>query len=745
MNKLLTLLFLLLSGLSFGQEEDVPFDKRLFPNQKEAFMDAVKEIKEGDYHFFDGTSSDLTLALRHYLYAQDFNPYSSVLNFKIGVCYLNSNHKFNALEHLKFAYKVNPDVDENIKFYLAQAHQLAGEFDTAIYYYQEFKDQINPNDQGQRAFINKKIQECRTGQELKESPIRVWIDNLGDSINTEYPEFSPVISADNRVLFFTGRRPDSEGGKKDQTGFHYEDVYVSKREYGGDWQTSENIGDPVNTESHDATVGLSPDGKSLLTYKGINSKNGDIFITKELEDGTWAEPVSIGDNINTKYHESSASLSFDEKTLFFVSDQPGGFGQHDIYVSYWDEEKSEWGKPYNLGPTINTEFEEKGVFFHPDNKTLYFSSNGHNNMGGLDIFKTEFNSETGEWSEPENIGYPINTPDDDIYFVVTGNERYAYYSSFREDGFGEKDIYQITFLGERKNSLLADADLMDTEFLEEESSDLATSDGTSHTDNNTDNNQNNNQNNTDNNQNNTDNNNQNNTDNNQNNTDNNQNNNTEDKNRNMIIKGHVKDCKTSSGIQANIVMVNNETGARREITSNPDGSYEVIVEAGESYAFTVSSPSYNIDSKSISTTRKDKNTERVVNFELCPPSQGSTFTLRNIYFDFDKYGLRDKSVADLNLLAQVMKENPNMIIELGGHTDTRGSSEYNEILSLNRAKVAKEYLVKKGIDPKRIYVRGYGEKEPEIPDSEIAKLQGRKAKNDAHQQNRRTVVTIIRN
>jgi outer membrane protein OmpA-like peptidoglycan-associated protein len=723
MKKLLLLTFLAISCIIHAQDKDIPFDKRLFPNQKSEFQDAVQQIKEGNFNFFDGTTSDLPLALTHYLRAQEFNPYSSVLNFKIGVCYLNSSHKFHALEHLQFAYKVNPGVDENIKFYLAQSYQLAAQFDTAVIYYREFKDEIKQGDQAQRAFINKKIQECRTGKSLQEKPVRVWIDNLGDSINTKYPEFSPVISADNRVIFFTARRPDSEGGKKDKTGFHYEDIYVSNRSFGGQWGGSTNLGQPVNTGTHDATVGLAPDGKSLLTYKGINSKNGDIFITRELEDGSWEDPKSIGDNINTKYHESSASLSFDEKTLFFVSDQPGGFGQHDIYISNWDEENSEWGPPENLGPTINTEFEEKGVFFHPDNRTLYFSSNGHHNMGGLDIFKTVFNSETGEWSKPENIGYPINTPDDDIYFVVTGNERYAYYSSFREDGFGEKDIYKITFLGDKKFSLLADADLLDTEFLVEESSDIVSSNGNNNGNDNSNNNGN---------------------DNNNNGNDN-SNNNNNDKDRKMIIKGSVKDCKTLSGLQANIIMTNSDTGEKKEFKSNPNGTYEVVVKAGESYAFTVSSPHYTLSSKSLSTSKKEGNTEKILNFELCPPEAGTDFTLRNIYFDFDKYGLRNKAQTDLDQLVKVMKENPNMIIELGGHTDSRGDAGYNKALSENRAEVARDYLVRKGIDAKRIYVRGYGESELEINDSEISKLRGRKAKNEAHQQNRRTVITVIRN
>lgn len=707
MKKLLIILSILFTVQLIAQDKDIPFDKRLFEDQKDGFSDAVKEIKLGDFHFFDGTNADLPLALSHYLKAQEFNPYSSVLNFKIGVCFLNSNKKFNSLEYLKFAYKVNPEVDENIKFYLAQAYQLHSEFDTAIVFYREFKDGIREGDEAQRFFINKKISECRNGQKLKAEPIRVWIDNLGDSINTEYPEFSPVISADNRVLFFTARRPDSYGGKVDQTGYHFEDIYVASRSYGGEWSSAKNIGEPVNTESHDATVGLAPDGKSLLTYKGINSKNGDVLITREKEDGTWEKPESLGAAINTKNHESSASLSFDEKTLFFVSDQPGGFGQHDIYVSYWDEDAGQWGAAENLGATINTEYEEKGVFFHPDNKTLYFSSNGHNNIGGLDIFKAEFDAETGEWSKPENIGYPINTPDDDIYFVVTGNERYAYYSSYRADGYGEKDIYLITFLGDKKDALLADANLMDTDFMWEESSDVVDAGGdTSTTVNIIEN---------------------------------------FEELKTVEISGRVIDGKTKSGLSANISITNTKTNQNVDITTSPDGYYTAIVDAGYSYGMTATATEhYTISSKNISTTKKDAGTQKKVDFELFPPVQGESFTLRNIYFDFDKFGLRQQSVDELNKLVKVMQDHPTMVIELGGHTDTRGDSGYNQILSENRAKVAKDYLVKRGIDASRIQTKGYGESQPEISDAEIDKIKGRNAKNEAHQKNRRTVVTVIR-
>ena len=155
-------------------------------------------------------------------------------------------------------------------------------------------------------------------------------------------------------------------------------------------------------------------------------------------------------NINTSYHESSACYSPDGKSVYFVTDKPdGGLGDRDIYISNKDE-KGKWGKAINLGPTINTQYGEEGVFIHPDGKTLYFSSQGHKSMGGYDIFKSVLNTETKVWSEPENIGYPVNTPDDDVFFVTSASGKHGYYASFNATGYGEKDIYMVTFLGLEK-------------------------------------------------------------------------------------------------------------------------------------------------------------------------------------------------------------------------------------------------------------------------------------------------------
>src|SRR5690606_24474694 len=198
---------------------------------------------------------------------------------------------------------------------------------------------------------------------------------------------------------------------------------------------------PINNAYHNSNLAISADVSTLFLFN--DEGNGDIYFS-DLIDGKWSVPQPLPGIINSSFQEKSITISSDEKTLYFSSDRPGGYGGLDIYKATLDS-KGDWSNVKNLGPIINTEFDDDGPFIDYDGVTFYFSSKGHKGMGGHDIFKSVFNPQSNEWSEPQNLGYPINTPDDDIYFVASPkDDKRAYYSSVREDGMGYTDIYMIT-------------------------------------------------------------------------------------------------------------------------------------------------------------------------------------------------------------------------------------------------------------------------------------------------------------
>jgi len=243
------------------------------------------------------------------------------------------------------------------------------------------------------------------------------------------------------------RRSDTKGkGRDNYDHGYYEDIYISTYdEKTNSWSPAEGIKGRMNTVFHDACMSISPDGNEIFVYKNVPNKtrSGDIYVSRKGPTGKWTKPQPLPNKtINTSYFESSACLSADGNILYFVSERKKGYGHGDIYMSKRITRK-EWGVPINLGPQINTDKDEIGVFIHPDGKTLFFSSKGHNSIGGYDIFRSV--NKDGKWSVPENLGYPINTTGDDAHFVMTTDNKTGYYASLRADGFGEKDIYEISF------------------------------------------------------------------------------------------------------------------------------------------------------------------------------------------------------------------------------------------------------------------------------------------------------------
>ncbi len=395
----------------------------------------------------------------------DNNKGNADVNYKAGLCYLNiGNERAKALPYLKEAEKgISKNYDPysfleknapiETYYYLAKAYHVNEKIKEAADTYVLYKEKANKKHILQpKADLG--IAQVAVAEKMIKDPKNFLISNIGSTINTEYDEYSPVVTLDESAMFFTTRRLRKDSSNAGifsiQDGKYYEDVYVSYKDLKtGEWMEPEilkNISraSRKQADKNEATISVSGDGQQLFIYKG-GVNNGDIYVSQREGDG-YGVPVSLGKgeplaDINTDNWETHATISADGRTLYFVSDRPGGLGGRDIYRSV-KLPTGQWSKALNLGAPINTPYDEDAPFFHPDGKTLYYSSNGKKSMGGFDIFFS-INIEGDKWSEPFNIGYPLNSVNDDIFFTTTADGQRGFFSSAKAGGMGEKDIYTI--------------------------------------------------------------------------------------------------------------------------------------------------------------------------------------------------------------------------------------------------------------------------------------------------------------
>ncbi|MBL4703160.1 MAG: PD40 domain-containing protein [Flavobacteriales bacterium] len=358
--------------------------------------------------------------------------------YGVGVCLINTRGD----EKKSFSYLEKGLSAENMNSYYwyGRSMHLQHHFDKAVESYMAYKNKPTELIQAQEA--DRQIAKSRMAARLIDQPRKVEVLNLGTSINTNYQESVPLITSDESVIYFTSRRANGTSSDKDPTGQYYQDIYYSEKTSDG-WTAPQNMGSVINSNTHDATVGLSSNGNVMITYRtNPNVVGGDLYITENSE-GIWSDPKKLGKNINTEYQEPSASISSDEQTMYFSSTRPGGYGGMDIYKVIKLPNGS-WSLPQNLGPEINTVYDEDAPFISVDSKTIYFSSKGHPGIGGFDVFKSKILKD-GSFSTPENLGFPINSVEHDIYFTINADERVAYYSSDMDGGYGDQDIYRIIF------------------------------------------------------------------------------------------------------------------------------------------------------------------------------------------------------------------------------------------------------------------------------------------------------------
>jgi outer membrane protein OmpA-like peptidoglycan-associated protein len=580
-------------------------------------------------------------------------------NYMAGVTTLQSIDKGSAKQYFLRVLELDPEYSFDILYKIGQAYHFDYEFDDAINYYSRYKQKLAGSSNMPAAEFatadeaERKIYECEQGKIMVEFPENVEIANVGPEINSDMADYAPVVNQQETMLIFTSRRkkgnlnPDVASDN-----YPFEDIFVSTKT-GTTWSVAENIGQPINTLYHDSNVGLSKDGNSLYIYKDDNG--GDIFEAKRDETGQWSEPKPMGKPINTAYAETTVSLTPDGNTLFFASNREGGIGGLDIWLTHKDK-KGNWDDPINLGSEINTPYDEDGPFIGYDGKTLFFSSAGGEGMGGFDIYRVVYDSAANGWEAPENMGYPINTPDHDIYFVPTKDGKDAFYSSVRDDGYGNSDIYMLRIpevLQHQEQTAKPTVTLKvqvydDNNDLVDAMLQLSRPDGSE----------------------------------------------------------KLTSSRTAKG-EYNFVSGSSEA---RDL--------QLMVSSGgfESQQLAIVFPAVGEESssisKSVTLSRTQPPPPPVPPVVVRKPTTGGGTKLRNIYFSYNRSFIKKEYNDKVDKAAEYLKSHPSEKILLVGHSDLIGAEKYNIGLSKKRASNVKKALVAKGIAASRIQIKGEGYKYP---------------------------------
>lgn len=821
MKRTLTVIIMfLLPALMWAQS--VEFKKQNFPNDPKGFDKAVSSYNKG-LDFYQRGPRYFEQSLKYLLEANQFNPNNSDLNYAIGSIYNALNLKGEAAEYYKKAAQLNPKFQKEGQRLTAENFQLDMQLDRAITEYREYIDLLKQEAvksnkkkkteiDAEIAEIERKIVECNNAKMITKDTVSIVIINIGKGVNSKYPEYSAVVTADEKNMYFTSRRSSTTGGAiPNGDVFYYEDIYQSTKGADGRWGTARNVKGLINTKDHEGTVAISPDGKKMIIYRYKN--NGDLYEAELAEGGTWGLPKSL-EGINSKQRETHATYSPDGKTIYFVSDNPAyGAKGLDIFKSVYDESGKKWSAPERLPETINTDADEDGVFIDAEGKYMYFSSKGHNSIGGYDVFKSEFVN--GAPGPAVNMGYPVNSPADEVFFIAMPGGKKAYFNSARKGGFGEKDIYTMlllqdleltlngTVFDKSNNTVIKNATIQITknntpleltypnpgnysgsvlaankykavvtapgyeEQIEFFTATMVHPDsltirkdfylnplktftmkGKIY-----------------------------------------------DEETNQVIPGEieivtvmgeesVKVASTANGYNTKLdrdavykvkvtsngyepyedmLSINDATptelekdfyllktgskGVVKEITlkgtvfdksnnepknaiitikdaqnkliatlnSSDKTGYSVKLKSNTPYTFTVEASGYGKIEEKVTIKVPKNSTEATKNFYVEVPMAENVLDIRNIYFDYDKYDIREDALKDLKAVLKILNEFPNSKVELSGHTDNKGSYQYNLVLSLNRAKGTYDWLIANGISKSRIKYTYYSFNKPAEP------------------------------
>lgn len=402
-----------------------------------AFAQDKATAKLANEFFNDGNFSE---ALDEYLELLKVSPEDEKFNYRAGVCYLNTNiDKSNAIPYLEKALKFESP-NPNTYYLLGRAYHFAYRFSDAIKMFEQFKAADKGNTSNIED-VEKQIEYCYNAIEIMKFPLDVNFTNVGSEINSSTKDYYPFVPLNESFLIFNSKRDD--GSDKLPNGTFNSEIYISKVK-NGQFSNARKLDQNVNTlNGSEEIIGLSADGNHLLFYFENEEYYGDLFIA-DFNGDQVSNIEKLPKEINSKNHEIAASITKNGDAIYFASDRDGGFGGVDIYISR-KLPNGKWGPSQNLGASVNTPYDEDFPNITSDNKTLYFSSKGHTSMGGYDIFKASWSQLKHKWGDVKNIGYPINTPEDNMNYRASESGRTGYISALREDTKGDLDIYSVTF------------------------------------------------------------------------------------------------------------------------------------------------------------------------------------------------------------------------------------------------------------------------------------------------------------
>lgn len=671
MRKIFCIILTALFGIcSFAQN-----DKKLFKEARKAF--------EFDHY---------RKATRLYEQLMQLDSNNALYLYNYGICNLMSFDYQHGLSHLQTALEKDPSVDKYADYWLGRAYHLNYNFSDAIHHYRTYLNTLKRKD-SRRGDMEKLILEAEHGFDFCSQPSPYKVKNIGGNINTDNSEHSPITSQDGKMMIFTSRRYHEEEENADfdrvgHDGEYFERIFVTFKLEDGDWtEPKPIIGLEDVEDAHQATVELYDNDSKMLIYRDNDA--GDIYVSSRINDTTWTTPEELK-NVNTVHREADAYVSFDGSKMFISSSSDNL--EHDLDLYYCDLVDNEWSKPKSVGDNINTSYDENSPFISKDGTIMYFSSKGHTSMGGYDVFRSDFDTVKQEWSIPQNVGHPINTPGDDIYFYYSNKNAWnGYFSSYRAGGFGEKDLYEVTFVpnafingfitnketGEPLNDLMIN-------FVSHSNEDLT-----------------------------------------------------------GYVRQEVSTAFSRPEDARYDINLLSDSKYLVYVLDNDDtlysGDYEIAeLQEGDELYYT-----HNIEidfdkkpeiiTKEPILVKKDsiindpglidteiviadveviKDTVKYFNLREEDIKTGCRVVLRNVYFDFDKATLKLESFEEINNLLCLLNDRPDIKIEISGHTDKIGPDQYNLNLSSRRAAAIVKYLVERGVAKNRLVSKGYGEKMP---------------------------------